>query len=314
MVGSRGLVMGLLVGMSATPAFADSEVGIGDVFNKAKGWLDKQLNGAESNEPTPSTPPPATAPTDKAASSSAPAPTDKAASPSTPAPKDKVASAPAASAVKEKDTSWTRYLLLQPAEDQAFLMEIVEGVYVGDTVLISNGLNLGIYFGRNLLSANVAFNYGSTEMASEASDSSHVRLTVDTDHNAIAYGIRFGREVWPFLFPYVGYARGHYASDISQKVEVREDSDSVSIPIASFDLKNFETSSLQIGCDARVHFWKVWTLAAGLGAEIPYSVSTLAFKKAEAYDDPVYAKAIADLESKMKSPMYQLSLRFGFAF
>ena len=206
-----------------------------------------------------------------------------------------------------------KFLRLQHAEDQGFLMEIVEGVKVGETFLISNELNLGLYIGKTLVTSNIAFVYGDTTLDGK-SQRDDIDTKTEASHYGLAYGMKLHRELLPFFFPYLGFSRSQLVSDISENVRVSHEEDSISLPLESYDLSPIQITSIAVGTDFRWHFWKVLTAGAGIGLEIPIYVSNVRYKNSSEGKSSTFVKARDTLEKKLKEPVVHANIHFGFAF
>lgn len=214
----------------------------------------------------------------------------------------------------ETKSRFSRFFRIQHAEEQSFLMEIAEGLKVGEPVLFSNRFNLGLYFGKNLVTGYMDFLYGSTTLLSEHVGSDNVKTEVTANHRGVGYGMRFHREVFPFFFPYVGIAKTALFGEISEEIKVRDDNDSASVPLESHKLNRIDITSLTLGADFRMHFWKVLTVGSGLGIEVPIDVSDVKYRGRSEDVSPLFQKAASRLEKKLKQPLAYASLQFGLAF
>ncbi len=295
----------LVVACLAQTAEANPVDDLKDAFNNTKNWFQKNLNSKDATE------------TDSAEQDT---PENKAetkpevsAEPAVEHRETKVQTKPAEKTVSETKP-WIHYLYLEKAEDKDLLVEIVEELNFGHTTLISNELSLGLFFGKNLLTSHLAFMYGSTALSHEQLIDDNVATEFEADHKGLGYGLRFSREIMDFFYPYLGVSRAHFKSDISQKLRVREDEDSLAFPLMTYDLNQIDITALDLGVDARVHFWKLFTAGAGAGVEFPIKVVSPRYKDLEALSNPEFTAAADELAKKLKQPMMHVNLHFGLAF
>jgi hypothetical protein len=61
-------------------------------------------------------------------------------------------------------------------------------------------------------------------------------------------------------------------------------------------------------------FWKVLTVGAGIGLEIPYDVSNVRYKNSSEAKNSTFVKARDTLEKKLNEPLVHANIHFGFAF
>ncbi len=295
----------LIVACLAQTAEANPVDDLKDAFNNTKNWFQKNLNSKDATE------------TDSAEQDTpekkAETKPEVSAEPAAERRETKAQTKPAEKTVSETKP-WIHYLYLEKAEDKDLLVEIVEEVNFGHTTLISNELSLGLFFGKNLLTSHLAFMYGSTALSHEQLIDDNVATEFEADHKGLGYGLRFSREIMDFFYPYLGVSRAHFKSDISQKLRVREDEDSLAFPLMTYDLNQIDMTALDLGVDARVHFWKLFTVGAGAGVEFPIKVVSPRYKDLEALSNPEFTAAIDELATKLKQPMMHVNLHFGLAF
>jgi hypothetical protein len=118
----------------------------------------------------------------------------------------------------------------------------------------------------------------------------------------------------PFFFPYLGFARSQLFSEISEKIRVSHEEDSISLPLESYDLSPIQITSIAVGTDFRWHFWKVLTVGAGIGLKFPYEVSNVRYKNSSEVKSSTFIKARDTLEKKLREPLVHANVHFGFAF
>ncbi len=295
----------LVVACLAQTANANPMDELKAAYSNTKNWFQQNLNSKDARE--------AEAPADDASENKAETPTEAVAKPAAERRETKAQEKPVEKTVSEPKP-WIHYLYLQGAEDKNLLVEIVEEVNFGSATLISNELSLGLFFGKNLLTSHLAFMYGSTTLSHEQLIDNNVATEFEADHKGLGYGLRFSREMMDFFYPYLGVSRAHFKSDISQKLRVREDEDSLAFPLMTYDLHQIDMTSIDLGFDARAHFWKVFTVGAGAGVEFPVKVVSPQYKDRDALSNPEFMAAADELSKKLKQPMMHVNLHFGLVF
>ncbi len=103
-------------------------------------------------------------------------------------------------------------------------------------------------------------------------------------------------------------------SEISEKIRVSHEEDSISLPLESYDLSPIQITSIAVGTDFRWHFWKVLTVGAGIGLKFPYEVSNVRYKNSSEVKSSTFIKARDTLEKKLREPLVHANVHFGFAF
>ncbi|NRA69014.1 MAG: hypothetical protein HRU19_31375 [Pseudobacteriovorax sp.] len=214
---------------------------------------------------------------------------------------------------KKKKSSWVDYLLLEPAENQTFGIGLLEGISLGKTGLNDNELQLGFYKNSNIISVTAGLHYGSTEIESEDIIDDNLSYEVDVDHIALSAGLGWYREMWSNWYPHVGLKHLWFRSDITKKVVLRNDEDSIGIPEESQDLKNFTMTEISFGLDYKIHLLKVLTAGAGVGVDVPISSSKIVFKNSDTSSDPEFSAYLDTYKKRKFNPRLDLHISFGMA-